>query len=115
MFQFEKDQSELKALFVQLENIGLVLVERTEEYQSRSWVLETRWESGDEYRIIWLQEWVNDGCEKEDVRVELKLNGLLIESIKFEQLSVSDGETSLRGSIRNRIIESLGKLTGKNT
>ena len=115
MFQFGNDISALESLVGKLENIGLNLVDEREEYQARTWTLNTKWPSEDTYQIVWQQQWVNDGQEKEDVGVELKLGAKVVRQFKFDELVNKHEGLPLRKLIIDSIIEEFGSATGKIT
>jgi hypothetical protein len=115
MFQFENDKAELKSLITKLDNIGLNLVGEKEEYLARFWTLKTKWPSEDSYEIVWHQQWVNDGQEKEDIGVELKLRAVVIKQIEFSELLKKHEGLPLRQLITDSIIEEFGSATGKIT
>jgi len=115
MFRFSQDDKEIADLITGLDKIGLSVSKEKEEYLSLIWLLITKWPSDLDFEIKWLQIWVNDGQDKEDIEIELKHGDKVLLRKDFEKLSLENEGLALRKAITKTILEIFSNETGKHT
>ena len=112
MFIFDSSTENKESLLSKLEGIGLEKISENQEYTQKIWEFKCKWLE-DSLKIVFEQEWVNDGNERQDIGISIYLGGKLIANSLFEKLE--NKNIPLRESIANFILENSSVITGKHT
>jgi hypothetical protein len=111
MFIFDSTIEEKESLLNKLEGMGLEKISENQEYIQKIWEFKCKWQE-DTLKLVFEQEWINDGKERQDIGVSIYLGSKLIANSLFEKLQ--NKNTPLRESITNFILENSSVITGKH-
>ena len=112
MFQIHNHETEINKLILKLEALGLSLVEKREEYSEIVWLFSCKW-INEPIEIVWEQQWVNDGTEKEETGYSIKKGKSTLKSLTFTELQ-QNKRVPLIESIKSSIQGIVSDITGKH-